>query len=360
MTCPARFDEGLGMWVVAEPREVRSVLRDPETYRPDNALTAHTPLSGRSLRILSTVGFALPPTLASNADPASHRPIRRAVSRFFTPARVAAAEPRTRELARDRIALAQKELLDGHSVDLVAAVAAEVPALVMSELLELEPVAMPDLKRWSRDSLELFWGWPDASRQQDLARSAADFYRWLRSCVEPARTTHRSGLFYALLALGLSDEEVCAAAYFLLIAGQETTTQLISSAFHHLAGSPALWNEVRDDPARATDVVERVLETSSSVPTWRRITAAETSVGEQRIPAGAPILLELTGHGGPADLAFGLGVHRCLGAALARMETRVAVEEIVTLGEIALVEPDPPMIDLLSFRAPARVLIAPR
>jgi hypothetical protein len=64
--CPARYDDELGMWIVDDPDEVREVLLDPGTFRPDNVVVAHTPLSVKALRVLSSVGFALPPTLANN------------------------------------------------------------------------------------------------------------------------------------------------------------------------------------------------------------------------------------------------------------------------------------------------------
>lgn len=346
--CPARYDEELGMWVVDEPSEVREVLLDPGTFRPDNAVVAHTALSVKALRVLSGVGFALPPTLANNAGP-SHRPIRAAVARFFSPARVAAIEPLTRRLVSERVEVAW-ELLDAGTTDLVEVIAAEPPAMVVLEMLGLSDVDVPELKAWSRESLELFWGWPDEDRQLELAHSAAEFYGWLRKRVVAARRLPGEDLFGVLVSLGLSDEEVCAVAYFLLIAGQETTTQLISTAFHRMLGRAV------DDAAA---VVEDVLRESSSVPTWRRITARPVAVGDVELPAGEPLLLGLTGHGGPADLAFGLGIHRCLGAGLARLEARVALEcTAPLLAAVRAVEAEPPMVDLLSFRAPARVLVA--
>jgi cytochrome P450 len=154
-------------------------------------------------------------------------------------------------------------------------------------------------------------------------------------------------LFSVLVRLGLTDEEVCAVGYFLLIAGQETTTQLISTAFHRSLGRTI------DPPA----VVEQVLRESSSVPTWRRITAAPTTLGDVDLPAGAPVLLGLTAHNGPADLAFGLGIHRCLGATLARLETRIALESAQPLLPTAQSSGPPPMIAHLSFRAPKSLLV---
>ncbi|MGW7685423.1 hypothetical protein ACWGID_32075 [Kribbella sp. NPDC054772] len=349
--CPAqhdsaRYDEDLGYWVVDDPALARDVLLDPDTFRPDNAVLAHTPLSVKALRVLSAVGFALPPTLANNAGE-SHRSIRAAVARFFSPARVAAVEPLTRELTATRVASASARLAAGEQLDLVQAIAAEPPALVVLRLLGLAEVDVPALKAWSLDSLELFWGWPDEDRQLELAHSAAEFYGWLRSRTTAAREAPADDLFGALVGMGLSDEEVCAVGYFLLIAGQETTTQLISTAFQRAIGG-------------TVEVVDDVLREASSVPTWRRVTAEATTVGDVQLPARAPVLLGLSGHGGPADLAFGIGIHRCLGAGLARMEARVALECARDLLRGVRLTEEPPMIDLLSFRAPKRLMVVTR
>ncbi len=334
------------MWVVDDPVEVRHVLLDPATFRPDNAVVAHTALSVKALRVLQGVGFALPAALANNAGE-SHRAIRGAVARFFSPARVAAVEPLTRRLVSERVEGAFRKLQTG-AVDLVEEIAAEPPALVLLEMLGVRDVDVPALKAWSRESLELFWGWPDEDRQLELAHSAAEFYGWLRKRVQAARRQPGDDLFGVMVGLGLSDEEVCAVAYFLLIAGQETTTQLISAAFYRVIGSVV---------GDAGELVEAVLRESSSVPTWRRVTAGPVTVGQVELPAEAPVLLGLSGHGGPADLAFGLGIHRCLGAGLARLETRVALECAGPLLSVVRAVEVPPMIELLSFRAPKRVLV---
>lgn len=356
MNCPVTFDAQTGMWRVRNPAEVRAVLRDPEAFRPDNALTAHRSLSIRTLRILAQVGFTLPPTLANNATD-SHRAIRKAVAGFFSPARVRAVEPLTRALTASRIAQARRMLAEGHRVDVAGAVA-DVPALVLLELLGLTDVDVATLKRWSRNSLELFWGWPGPAEQERLATSAAQFYGWLRQRTAAARRSPVGDLFGRLLDIGLSEEQICGVAYFLLIAGHETTSQLIATAYLRLIADPARWNAIGRRPSLAGRAVEEVLAAESSVPTWRRITATSTMVGDVEVPQGAPLLLHLTGIDGPSDLAFGLGIHRCLGAGLARMETRVAVQAATSaLKGLKLTEPDPPMINSLSFNAPVRVLV---
>jgi cytochrome P450 len=266
-------------------------------------------------------------------------------------------QPTTHGLLTSRIAAVRRILVRGGEVDLAGAVA-DVPALVLLDLLGLADVDVPALKRWSRDSLELFWGWPAPAEQEELAASAARFYGWLRERTSAARSSPVDDLFGRLIDIGLSDEQICGVAYFLLIAGHETTSQLISTAYFRLIADPARWNAIGRDPGRAAPAVEEVLAAQSSVPTWRRISAGRTTVGTVTLPPQAPLLLRLTGTGGPSDLAFGLGPHRCLGAGLARMETRAAVQLAATaLTGLELTEPDPPMLDLLSFNAPLRVLV---
>ncbi|WP_423181374.1 cytochrome P450 [Arthrobacter sp. NyZ413] len=371
--------------VVRDPDTVRDILHRPDDFSPANALLAVTPLSGQALRVLQKARFALPPVLASNPT-ASHAGIRKVVAGFFTPAKVAAMEHRIHQLAREAAEAAKVRLAASGQVDLVQAVAANPPAVIMMEMLGLPVRDLAQLKAWSLDSLELFWGWPDPARQLVLAHSAAAFYAWLRELVLDAVTAGSDdepgapNLFRALADHGLTIPEICSLGYFLLIAGQETTTQLISTTlFRLLEGSRGMTWEEASSGARARDIVRHILATESSVPTWRRVAVRDTELAGQAVSAGDEILMELTGNHGfpwPADsglssvsggtgragptpfgLAFGSGIHRCLGAKLAELETAIIIQETAAaLPGIRLDESAPEWLRLLSFQAPRMVV----
>ncbi|MCY0903352.1 cytochrome P450 [Arthrobacter sp. H14-L1] len=350
--------------VVSDPEQVKEIMRRTDDFVPANALTSVMPLGAAARRILSRVRFALPPVLAS-ATGEQHRRVRRLVAGFFTPAKVAAIGPRIRELTRERLGITAAALDDG-PVDLADVLARHIPPVIMSELTGLDCPELTLLKRWSRDSLELFWGWPDEDRQVHLAHSAAEFYVWLNGEVAADRGT--DSLFGVLDAAGLSAAEICSLGYFLVIAGQETTSQLINTALFRGIADRQRWHQLGTDgggTGSAGTFVRHVLATESSVPTWRRAAARETHLAGTVLPAGAEILLELTGHHPPEaapsaySLAFGHGLHRCLGAKLAELETALVVEESArALPDLRLVDTDPGWLRLLSFQTPLSVIVA--
>lgn len=364
--------------VVRDPDVVREVLHRPADFSPANALIAVTPLAGPALRVLQRVRFALPPVLASN-DTDTHAGIRKVVAGFFSPAKVSAMEPRIRELAQEAAGKAGAELARSGQTDLVQTVAAFPPAVVMLELLGLPVRDLEDIKRWGIDSMELFWGWPSAERQLELANSAADFYVWLRQLVTDSANAPGRNLFKSLAGHGLSVPEICSLGYFLLIAGQETTTQLISTALFRLLEGSRNWKDAAS-PEGSRSIISHVLAAESSVPTWRRVAAQDTQLGRERVPAGTEILLELSGNlitaaGSPlprpqettrkpskaSGVVFGSGIHRCLGAKLAELEAAIIVQEAAAaLPGITLMDTDPDWIRFLSFQAPRTVTVARR
>ncbi|MHA7176195.1 cytochrome P450 [Arthrobacter sp. Sr24] len=367
---------------ISDPELVKEVMRRTEDFIPSNALTSVVDLSPGTLRILAKARFALPPVLAS-ATGEKHRAVRTMVGKFFTPAKVMGISARVRELSAERLTLTAAALdpaalkfgtkncgAPGHRVvDLAESIAMHIPPVIMAELTAQPMPELSLLKRWSQDSLELFWGWPDPERQQHLAHSAAEFYGWLRGEAAAARGT--DSLFGVLHAAGLSQAEICSLGYFLVIAGQETTSLLISTALYRGiqktqdSDAPA-WAELAE-PTAAAAHVRNVLATESSVHTWRRAVAQDTTLGGFELPAGAEILLELSGHhpvnASPTaySLAFGHGLHRCLGAKLAELEAALVVEETArALPELELVGSEPQWLRLLSFQAPLTVNVARR
>ena len=371
---PVHYDEHTGLWLVSRYADIRAVLSDTVTFEPDNALTAITPLSGDAMRLLARAGFGLPPTLANNGTE-SHAGLRRLVARYFTAERVAGAVSMIRRLLAGR--------LDGLSgvVDLASLVAYETPARVLLAMLGIEDVDLPVFKTWCESSLELFWGNPDRERQLAVASDAAEFHRWLSARL--VRAGDGDDLLSALVRHRVPDgrpltrKEAVAVCYFLLIAGQETTTQLLSTLLRRVAGRPDLWRRLHaGEPGLAEQVVEEVLRYEPPVITWRRVTSRPTTLAGVDLPAGAHVLLMLAGSGAdPAaftdpeefcpgrsrarqHLAFGYGRHFCLGAQLARTEaTEVLRLVTATMPAVELVERTPPMLGLLSFRAPLRVLV---
>ncbi|MBW4720217.1 cytochrome P450 [Saccharothrix obliqua] len=362
---PVHRDEGTGLWLVSRHADVRAVLADPGRFHPDNALTAITPIPRPVLRVLARAGFSLPPTLANNGT-ATHAALRGLVAGFLTPARVRALRPLIAELARERL-----DALTGPVADLHPALARDLPAIVLLAAMGIDDVDIPKLKAWSTASLELFWGNPSPERQHELAGSAAEFHQWLTRRIRAARG---ADLFGVLRDVPIRD--AAGLCYFLLVAGQETTTQLLCAVFDAVLRDRELWARV-DEPGVAEDVVEEVLRRDPPVSTWRRIAAEPVVLSGVPVPAGAHLLLMLAGSGSdpavfpepdrlcPArpnarrHLAFGYGRHFCLGAGLARLEAAVVLRETrERFPSLRLASAErPPMLGLLSFRAPLSVRV---
>ncbi|UYQ66175.1 cytochrome P450 [Streptomyces peucetius] len=380
---PVHRDEATGLWLVSRHRDVRQVLSEASVYLPDNAQHAVAPLPVAVLRTLARAGFTLPPALANNGT-AGHAGLRRLVNRFFNARRVAAAVPVIERCAEELLDAARTGAGAGGRVDLFSSYAQVLPCRVLMELLGIRGVTPETLIRWSDASLELFWGRPSAERQLELASLVGEFHRWLTETVRSARTSPDSfvgALTRHRLPGGepLDTATAVSACFFIFIAGQSTTGQLIATVLRRALGEQGLWPRLVPEAGLAEAWVEEVLRREPPVTTWRRVTARPVELAGTRLPAGAQLLLMLMGTGSDPDvfaepermcphranvrhhLAFGAGRHRCPGASLARTEAAIALRAVARrLPDIRLA-PDgdarPPMLGLLSFRAPLEVLV---
>ncbi|MFI8412749.1 cytochrome P450 [Paeniglutamicibacter gangotriensis] len=342
---------------IEDPDLVRRILLRPEDFTPENALDTAIDLEPAALRILAAQRFSLPPVLAS-AGGAEHLNVRRVVARFSSPAKVAAQAGPIRERVQGIRAEFAEQYRSGERIDLAHHLAAVIPPEVMHRLTGVPIPPVAELKRWSRDSLELFWGWPDAQRQKELAASAAQFHAWLDTSVAEAVARDDSNLYAALHHSGLDPARIRSLGYFLMIAGQETTAMLIQTALR-TALHERRWARCTEKES-AADLVGQVLAQASSVPTWRRSVAADTELDGEHFAQGEQLVLKLSGgvlgEENDDSLAFGFGIHRCLGAGLARMETEVVLNAAArALPGLEPAGAEPDWMHLLSFQAPRTV-----
>lgn len=360
---------GVAHLVVTRHALVRRVLTDPETFRPENALDAMTPVPVAALRILTGHRFRLPPTLANNGG-SSHTGIRALAAEALHPDRVAAQRSWLTGVVRERVGRLRSALAAGHPVDLYADLAADLPLLVLARMVDLPAAGVDTVKEFARAALELFWAPVDEPRQRVLAETVGRFHGVLR---EFAATG--GGLAGQLRAAGHPPDVVIGALFFLLVAGQETTSQFLTLLLHRLANEPEVRAALRDGAIGVDAVVEEGLRLEPPIVTWRRVAARDTTLGGTAVASGTSIVLwlaqagrdpEVVAHpdefrpgqpGSRRHLAFGAGAHRCVGAQLSRMEAAVVVAETAPLlSGITVVRP-PWCPDNLSFRMPDAFVI---
>ena len=351
-----------GQVVVASHQFARQVLADRERFSAANALDAVTPIPAASLRELASHRFRLPATLANN-DTATHAPIRERYGEVFEPARVAALRPWLTGLARRTAAGVAWRLRSGEDVDLDAAVSSEIPLAALARLMGLDMSATAEVKRFSRAALELFWGDPTPERQRELATTVGPFHTLLRGLARESTGATRE------LLDAHGEDAATAALFFLLVAGQETTSQFLTLLLHRLVEEPEL---LASEPAA---IVEEGLRLLPPITSWRRVALRDTEIGDVAVRAGESVLVWLAAagtdegvaqcpmqmvpgqRGSRRHLAFGAGAHRCLGSQLSRLEAEVVVAELAPLLPRCETVAAPVSEPNLSFRMPSPLVV---
>src|SRR3954447_6682900 len=376
---PVFYAPAIDGYVVTRHADIDAVFHDPETYSAAAAQMPLVPLDPKAAEILLAGGHKPQPSMVS-LDPPAHTRLRRPTSRALTPRRVAEMEPRVRAIVA--------ELLDAvdpaHPFDIVEALTFPLPATVIFSFMGVPEADYAQLKEWCGHRATLAWGRPAPEEQVEHATSMAAYRRYLRALVA-AKATDRAGDFTsALLAIhdedpdALTQEEIASILFSLSFAGHETTNYLIGNMVRRLLEAPERWDAVAADPARIPAIVEETLRHDTSVPFWRRRTRRAVPLGGVDTPEGAPLFL---GPAAPArapavfdepdrfdpsrpdarrHLAFGKGIHFCIGSALGKLEAQLALEELTRrFPRLRLADDHPPLRfhPNISFRGPLEMWV---
>ncbi|MGE0539984.1 MAG: cytochrome P450 [Dehalococcoidia bacterium] len=344
----ARRDErvsvlpGFNLWSVTRYEDCISILRDPATFSSDGLtygprmFTEMIPPEARPQRSMLTL------------DPPDHTRLRSMVNRAFTPRMVAQLEPRMRQVTDELLG----SVIESGRIDVIEDIATPLPVIMIAEILGVPPEDRADFKQWS-DALVAGLGNGLAGMQVVAGAQGArdEFIKYFTHIFELRRTEPRGDLVSNLLKLEaegdrLTPEEVMAMCILLLVAGNETTTNLIGNAMLALTELPDVRDRLAAGDSLVPSAVEEALRYYPPVQATIRFPRQDVEIRGQQIGAGQPVVVWLASANRDEEvfpdaetfdiarednrhISFGLGVHFCLGAPLARLEAKVALEAML-------------------------------
>jgi cytochrome P450 len=324
---PAYHDPEAGFWALSRFEDVRAAAADPASFSSEGTDTSQ----------------GLLPMIQA-LDPPRHDALRQLVSKAFTARRMADMEPEIRRIAR--------ELIDAFApageADLLADFARELPSRVIGAMLGVPPERRELFLEWTESLVE---AQPGTRNAETIRHPAMRIYQEFARLLGERRAERRDDLMSALLdaeidGQRLREDELLGFCFVLIVAGNDTTTNLIANGAVLLADHPDQRKLLVDDPSRIPAAVEEMLRYESPAQALPRVARRPLALHGATIPEGALVRLVWgsanrdprefpdpdrfdVARAAPRHLGLGHGIHFCLGAHLARLEARVAFEELL-------------------------------
>ncbi len=328
-----------GIWAVSRYDDIVRVLKDPTLF------------SSAGLQVISKHPGLDHNPLADSLlmmDPPAHTKTRALVSHAFS----VSVLPRIKPLVQAAAVQAVETIRKGGVIDFCEVLATPIPATAIVELLGLDGSLRGQMQRWS-DHIQSVNPGTSAELIAEIQKTVSAMDSYLGAVIESRRKLRRDDLVSDLLAAridgaALTQTEIMGFLYLLLVAGLETTSHLLGNMMRLLISNPGVHDRVRQKPALIPAFIEEMLRYDPPAHGTIRLSTAEAEVGGVRIPANSLVMVLLGSAGRdetkyenpdrfdldrpkPLSLAFGHGIHFCLGAVLARAEVQIALEELLKL-----------------------------
>jgi len=362
---------GQNSYLVSDPALIREAVGRTQEFS-SNLVSLHYRDASGCPAAFEVAPFGDPIHVLATADPPHHTRHRKLLQPHFSPSAVARLEPTVRRVVDQQLA----PLLSAGRGDIVACLADPVPSLTVCYLIGLPPEDAPRLISIVADVSLMLDGVTDQDGMARAGAGALSLYEYAQTHLEAARKrppTERPGLLAVLAdaidSQALTTDETLAILLQFFTAGTETTSSLIATATETLARQPELQDRLRRHPERIPEALEDILRDDGPFQFHYRWTTTDTSLGDMPIPANSRVLLlwaaadrpspqttaserkDVEDAGPGPHFAFGRGLHFCIGAPLARLESRIAIERL--LAQTSQVSLDP---DHLPVRPPSILL----
>lgn len=374
---PVFYSDKINYFVVARHADVKAVFEDWQTFSSENAQAPFRPMGPAGKKVMAEGGFTAYSGLSARVPP-DHTRIRKLVQGCFGPRRFKSIEPQIKQIVETAIDAFAKR---GHA-DLFREFAYDVPALVLFKLVGVPDSDVPKVKSWAVSRALLTWGNLSDEEQVPHARNMVDYWNYCRELVRQRHIDASDDLPGDLVRLqndgaDISDDEIAGVLYSVLFAGHETTTTLIANGMRELLLRRENWDALLDNPTLINGAVDETLRFSPSIVAWRRKALQDAQIGGVAIPKGSNVLLLLGSANRDEDtyveperfnisrsdarshMAFGYGIHACVGQQLAKLEFGIALAALTKRLPSLRLKPDQTFAFApnTSFRVPTAVQV---